>query len=76
MGTIANYPTSIMDNTCAEIDGLMYCVGGFDGSNTTSAGKVYDPNTNTWASIASMADAREKPAVAASMANSMSPWLG
>lgn len=63
---IANYPTGIMDNTCADIDGLIYCVGGVDsGLNTTASGNVYDPNTNTWSAIADMSDAREKPAVAA-----------
>src|SRR5262249_31912160 len=24
---IANYPSAVMDNTCADIDGLTYCVG-------------------------------------------------
>lgn len=62
---IANYPSSIMDNTCAEIDGKIYCVGGYDGSDTTNAGNVYDPEANSWAPIASMTGAREKPAVAA-----------
>lgn len=62
---IANYPSAIMDNTCAEISGLVYCVGGFDGGDVSKAGKVYDPGSNSWAPIADMADAREKPAVAA-----------
>ena len=54
-----------MDNTCAEIDGLLYCVGGFDGGNNTNAGNVYDPETNSWSPIASMTGIREKPVVAA-----------
>jgi N-acetylneuraminic acid mutarotase len=62
---IANYPSSIMDNTCAEIDGKIYCVGGTDGSSTSNASEVYDPGANSWASIAAMAAVREKPAVAA-----------
>src|SRR5262249_24503763 len=64
--SIASYPTSIMDNTCADIDGLTYCVGGIDGGfNVRNSGNVYDPDTDSWSSIASMNDAREKPAVAA-----------
>src|SRR5262249_2922917 len=52
---IANYPSPIMDNTCAEIDGLIYCVGGIDNSfNVLASGNVYDPNSNSWSPIASM----------------------
>jgi N-acetylneuraminic acid mutarotase len=63
---IANYPMSIMDDTCAEIDGLIYCVGGLDsGFNVLSSGNVYDPASDTWSPIASMSNVREKPSVAA-----------
>jgi N-acetylneuraminic acid mutarotase len=64
--TIANYPTGIMDNSGAFIDGKAYSVGGFDSSFVvTNVGKVYDPGSNTWAPIANMPMAREKPGVAA-----------
>jgi N-acetylneuraminic acid mutarotase len=64
--TIANYPTGIMDNSAAIIDGKEYSVGGFDSNFViTNSGNVYDPGSNTWAPIANMPMAREKPGVAA-----------
>jgi N-acetylneuraminic acid mutarotase len=64
--TIAGYPTPIMDNSCALAQGKEYCVGGVDGSfSTTSNGYVYDPGSNSWSPIASMSAPREKPGVAA-----------
>jgi N-acetylneuraminic acid mutarotase len=61
---IAGYPGAIMDNTGAEINGLIYQVGGFDGGSILSSGNVYDPSTDSWSSIADMGTTREKPAVA------------
>jgi N-acetylneuraminic acid mutarotase len=64
--TIANYPTAIMDNSGAFIDGKEYVVGGLNSSFTVlNSGNVYDPGTNTWAPIANMPVARQKPGVAA-----------
>jgi N-acetylneuraminic acid mutarotase len=64
--TIANYPTAIMDNSGAFIDGKEYVVGGLNSSFTIlNTGFVYDPGSNTWAPIANMPMAREKPGVAA-----------
>ena len=62
---IAGYPSSIMDNTAAEIDGKIYSVGGFDGGTNLNSGNVYDPSSDSWSPIASMTGVREKPAVAA-----------
>lgn len=61
---IAGYPSSIMDNSGAEINGLIYQVGGYDGFQILNTGAVYDPSTDSWAAIASMSTTREKPAVA------------
>jgi N-acetylneuraminic acid mutarotase len=61
---IADYPTAIMDNTADAFGGLVYSVGGFNGGAILNNGYVYDPGSNSWSPIASMADAREKPAVA------------
>ena len=64
--TIANYPSPIMDNSAAFLDGKEYVVGGFNFNvGVTNMGNVYDPGTNTWAPIANMPVAREKPGVAA-----------
>jgi N-acetylneuraminic acid mutarotase len=64
--SIANYPSPIMDNSAAFIDGKEYVVGGFNFNvGVTNMGNVYDPGTNTWAPIANMPVAREKPGVAA-----------
>jgi N-acetylneuraminic acid mutarotase len=64
--SIANYPSPIMDNSAAFIDGKEYVVGGFNFNvGVTNMGNVYDPATNTWAPIANMPVAREKPGVAA-----------
>ena len=60
---IANYPVSIMDNTADYFNGKLYSVGGYNGL-TLSSGYVYDPGSNTWAPIASMANTRQKPAAA------------
>ena len=63
---IADYPTGIMDNSADFIDGKGYSVGGVDSSFTTlNKGCVYNSDDNTWAPIANMANAREKPGVAA-----------
>ena len=63
---IAPYPMGIMDNSADVIDGMLYVVGGIDGSFTvTDQGFVYDPSTDAWTAIASMPAAREKPGVAA-----------
>ena len=58
---IADYPSNIMDNTCAELDGLIYCAGGFDGFENLNTAQVYNPGANTWSSIADMSEVREKP---------------
>ena len=61
---IAGYPTAIMDNTAAELDGFIYSVGGLDGFNTLNTGYRYDPGSDSWSAIADMADVRQKPAAA------------
>jgi N-acetylneuraminic acid mutarotase len=64
--SIANYPTAIMDNSAAFINGKEYSVGGLDPSfSISNQGFVYDPSANSWTPIANMPVAREKPGVAA-----------
>ena len=63
---ITNYPVGIMDNSADFIDGKEYSVGGVDTSFAIqSKGWVYNSDDNTWAPIADMANARERPGVAA-----------
>lgn len=38
----------------AVVDGRIYVMGGFDGSNRLRSVEVYDPDHDTWAFIASL----------------------
>ena len=62
---IADYPTTIQDNSVVVSDGKIYSAFGFTGSADTSALYVYDPDTGSWSPLTSAADTREKPAMAA-----------
>jgi N-acetylneuraminic acid mutarotase len=53
MGTVRYAPAA------AVIDGLLYVIGGNDGSSRLSSGERYDPAANAWSPIASMGTARE-----------------
>jgi N-acetylneuraminic acid mutarotase len=50
-----------MDNAVATdpATGLVYSVGGSDGSNVTTAGYVYNPGTEQWTALPPMQNARE-----------------
>jgi N-acetylneuraminic acid mutarotase len=61
---VAPFPFSIMDSTADAFDGKVYSVGGFDGGANLNVAFVYDPDTDSWAEIASMSEVREKPAAA------------
>ncbi|MDX6330572.1 MAG: hypothetical protein QOI83_2955, partial [Streptomycetaceae bacterium] len=63
--TVADYPTPIMDNGVATINGKVYSVGGSDGLAITAKSYVYDPGTQAWNAIATMSTAREAPQAAA-----------
>ncbi len=64
--TVANYPTSIMDNAVATdtTTGLVYSVGGAGSSSVTAAGYVYNPGTLQWTALPPMQNAREEPQAA------------
>lgn len=59
---VAQYPSNIMDNTAATWNGLVYSVGGFDGSTSVSFGYKLDPALNVWTPISPLSAARQKPA--------------
>jgi N-acetylneuraminic acid mutarotase len=63
--TVADYPSAIMDNSAAAIDGKVYSVGGTDGQAVLNKAYVYDPGTQAWSAIADMGTAREAPQVTA-----------
>ena len=62
--TTADYPSAIMDNGAATIDGKVYSVGGIADSGISANAYVYDPDTQAWSAIASLNTAREAPQVA------------
>jgi Carboxypeptidase regulatory-like domain/Kelch motif len=63
--TVADYPTTVMDNGVATINGKVYSVGGVGSAGVSSKGYVYDPAAQAWSAIPNMHAAREAPEVAA-----------
>ena len=49
----------------AMLDGYVYAVGGWEGSSRLDSVERYDPDTNSWASVASLKMAVTSPAVVA-----------
>jgi hypothetical protein len=52
--TAAPYPIPVSDQSCGAIAGKLYCAGGWSLTQSTSAGYVYDPGSNSWHPILSM----------------------
>jgi len=52
--SVANYPTSVMDDVVANYDGKIYVVGGSDGYEPLSSANVFDPATGSWSAIADL----------------------
>ncbi|MEV8609374.1 carboxypeptidase regulatory-like domain-containing protein [Amycolatopsis sp. NPDC051373] len=63
--TVADYPTKIMDNGVATVNGKVYSFTGLNGAELTTKNFVYDPGTLAWTPIAELATPRETPAVVA-----------
>jgi hypothetical protein len=59
--TIADYPSVVMDNSAAVLNGKVYSVAGVDGTNVLDKAYAYDPGTQAWTAIASLSEAREAP---------------
>ena len=49
----------------AMLDGYVYAVGGWEGSSRLDSVERYDPETNSWASVANLKMAVTSPAVVA-----------
>ncbi|MBR7837136.1 carboxypeptidase regulatory-like domain-containing protein [Actinospica durhamensis] len=52
--SVANYPTSVMDDVVADYDGKIYVVGGSDGNEPLQSANVFDPATGAWSAIADL----------------------
>ena len=48
----------------AVLQGKLYAVGGYDGSSLLNSAEVYDPDNNSWSTIAPMGSKRQDLAVA------------
>ena len=57
--SIADYPTSVMDDAVANYDGKVYVVGGSDGNEPLDAVNVFDPATGSWTALANLPVALE-----------------
>jgi N-acetylneuraminic acid mutarotase len=64
--SIANFPSTIMDNAAATdtASGTLYSVGGFDGTLVDSSVIAYSPTTQKWTALPDMQNAREAPGAA------------
>ena len=61
----ADLTTPVSGAALAEAGGVLYAIGGFDGSNTLATIQVYSPKTNTWSAVsAALAAPRTNAAVA------------
>ena len=47
------------------LDGYVYAIGGWEGASRLDTVEKYNPETNTWSSVASLKIAVTSPAVAA-----------
>jgi len=64
--SLAPVPSPRSEVAVAELGGLIYVIGGFDGSGTTTATvEVYDPATDSWIQVAPLPAPRH-PAAAIS----------
>ncbi|MGW3661108.1 carboxypeptidase regulatory-like domain-containing protein [Streptomyces sp. NPDC005151] len=63
--TVADYPTPIMDNAVATIDGKVYSIAGTDGSHILNKAYVYYPGAQGWSALPNLSVAREAPQAAA-----------
>jgi hypothetical protein len=62
---MSSMPTGRNYLAAVAIDGLIYAVGGFNGSDNVAVNEVYDPGTNRWTSAAPMLSQRGALAAAA-----------
>jgi hypothetical protein len=59
--TVADFPTPIMDNGVALLNGKVYSIAGVDGASILNSAYSYDPGTQAWSAIAGLSGGREAP---------------
>ncbi len=62
--TMEPMPTARGSFGVAVVDGKIYAIGGFNGSNYLAINEMYDPETDTWTTKQSMPTARHEFAIA------------
>ncbi|GAB3989403.1 hypothetical protein GCM10029978_114420 [Actinoallomurus acanthiterrae] len=62
--SIADYPSTIMDNAVVNVGGKVYSIAGVDSSSVLNKAYVYDPTGQAWSPIAGLGTAREAPEAA------------
>ncbi|MFI1094777.1 carboxypeptidase regulatory-like domain-containing protein [Streptomyces sp. NPDC020917] len=63
--SVADYPTPIMDNAVATIDGKVYSFAGTDGDHILNKAYAYYPGAQGWSALPNLRVAREAPQAAA-----------
>jgi N-acetylneuraminic acid mutarotase len=64
-GTCKAMPTARFAHALGVVNGLIYAVGGHDGTNALNTVEIYDPVSNGWSAGTAMPTAREKLTVSA-----------
>ncbi|RLP91816.1 peptidase S8 [Micromonospora sp. BL4] len=62
---IADLPAAIYDNAAANLDGMVYSVGGGGGTGLERKAWRYDPAVDAWSALPDLPTARSKPMAAA-----------
>ena len=62
---VADFPTPVMDNAVATVDGIVYSIAGYNGVDNVADGFRYDPSAQAWSPIADAPASLESPAAAA-----------
>lgn len=57
-------PTPRSGHACVALNGLVYCIGGFNGVDWLNVVEAYDPTSNTWVTKSPMPTARDSMAAA------------
>ena len=51
---VSSMPTPRSGHAVAVVDGMIYAIGGYDGSGRTSVVERYDPGSDSWTNVSSM----------------------
>jgi Uncharacterized protein conserved in bacteria len=59
---VSSMPTPRNGHAVAVVDGMIYAMGGYDGSDRLSVVERYDPGSDSWTTVSSLSTARETSA--------------